>query len=319
MPTLTKDILGRFQELVYLKSDLHFSERKQAFFEGRLMGRLEALGLSDYESYYSYLKQAPGELDMLVQGLTTNKTSFFRNPAQFKALRDLVIPEIVEARNREVISSWGSQASPARPVGRHPAMSLRIWSSGCSTGEEAYSLAFTLLETLKFPRAWDVEVLATDIGADVLDRARMGIYDEESVREMDPGLAEKYMDKTGDGFAIKPAVKGLVKFYESNLKGLTSARPCRLSLKSADGVESALDVEGRFDVIFCRNVMIYFDREGQQRLVSALFDCLRFGGYLFTGDSEPLHLFKHGFVRADAEEALYYKKPVKGAYHARNL
>jgi chemotaxis protein methyltransferase CheR len=311
MPMLTTELLNKFQELVYQKSDLHFSERKQVFFERQLRKRACGHGIKDFGAYYLYLVQNPAELSGLVQDLTTNKTSFFRNPAQFRALKDNVLPEIIESRNREVMSSWGKPGGAQAAGTRHPAMRIRIWSAGCSTGEEVYSLAFTLLEALKFPRAWDAEVIGTDIKAEALSVARRGTYGKGSVREMEPYLAEKYMESRADGYYVKEPALRLVKFFESNVKELSQSRPCRLTLKPDKGREHTVLAAGCFDVIFCRNVMIYFDREGQQRLVNALFDCLRPGGYLFTGDSEPLHLFEHGFVRA-ADEALYYQKPFTG-------
>jgi len=310
MLTLTHELIGRFQRIVYDRSGLHFSGHKLVFFERQLRERLDKGRLDDFESYYRRLTEDPSELDLLVQGLTTNRTYFYRNPGHFKALRDTVFPEIIEAKNKEVVSSWGRQGESYNFDGPHPAMRLRVWSSGCSTGEETYSIAFSLLEALSYPRAWDVEVLGTDIKRDALASARAGVYDEASVKELPPEIAGKYMESTVGGYAVRENVSRVVKFREANLKEFTGPPPGALTLRDLDGTVETLDTRGYFDVVFCRNVMIYFDREGQQRLVDALYECLAPGGYLFTGDSEPLHLFSHGFVQAGGDESLYYRKPL---------
>jgi len=309
-PTLTEDLLGRFQAIVYRKSDLHFPERKRGFLEKRISARLSKWGVEDYETYYRMLEDDPLELDALVGELTTNQTYFFRDPSQFRALKEAVLPELIAEKNREVVHSWGIPGGAPAPGTKHPAMNLRVWSSGCSTGEEAYSIAFTLLDSISYPKAWDIEVVGTDIKRGALDTARKGSYEGASLKGIDPGAAGRYMTRQGDRYTVDEDARRIVRFYESNLKDLSGPVPCRISLKPAAGPAMHLDAEGYFDLIFCRNVMIYFDRDGQQRLVDALYRCLKPGGYLFTGDSEPLHLFRHEFVRSGAGDALYYRKPI---------
>jgi len=310
MLTITNDLIDRFRRLVYDKSDLYFADKKLVFFERRLRERLMALGLADYEDYCALLARDPLELGMLVQDLTTNKTHFFRDRAQFRALRDTVLPGLVEARNLDVMRTWGSGAPSSAP-GRNPAMSIRIWSSGCSTGEEAYSIAFMLLDTVRYPRAWDLEVLATDINRAVLDTARRGVYGDDAVRELEPDVRDRYMRHGGDGWKVRDDARSAVAFREGNIKELSGPGGRRtLVVSDPAGRSVRRDLTEYFDVIFCRNVMIYFDRDAQQRLVDALYGCLKPGGFLFTGDSEPLHLFSHGFTRAHSGEALYYRKPI---------
>ncbi|MBI5190962.1 MAG: protein-glutamate O-methyltransferase CheR [Nitrospirae bacterium] len=309
MTAAKHDLYERFKRLVYERSDLHFSPRKRAFFERQLADRAAACGFGDLEAYFWHVHDNPDGLDGLLQCLTTHQTSFFRNPAQFSALREVILPELVAARNREVISSWGGPGSQVQRPGRHPAMNIRIWSSGCSTGEEAYSIAFSLLDAIRYIRAWDVEVLGTDINRAVLAAARAGVYDGSQLPELARWGADRHVEAGGGTFRVGEDTRRLVRFRESNLKGLTSSRPRRLELRDEAGREEVMEAAGLFDMIFCRNVMIYFDRDGQQRLVDALFDCLKPGGYLFTGDSEPLHLFSHGFERAGGGDALYYRKP----------
>lgn len=310
MLTITNDLIDRFRRLVYEKSDLYFADKKLVFFERRLRERLTGLGLADYEDYYALLTRDPMELGMLVQDLTTNKTHFFRDMAQFRALRDKVLPGLVEARNLDVMRTWGNGATPAAP-GRNPAINIRIWSSGCSTGEEAYSIAFMLLDTVRYPKAWDLEVLATDINRAVLDTARRGVYGEDSVREIEPDVRGRYMEHGGGGWKVGDDARSVVGFGEGNVKDLSGPGERRTLVVSGPAGRSVRrDLTEYFDVIFCRNVMIYFDRDAQQRLVDALYGCLRPGGFLFTGDSEPLHLFSHGFTRAQSGEALYYRKPI---------
>ncbi len=307
MAVMTSELLEKFKRCVYDKSDLHFSGKKLAFFERRLCERLEKSGLSGYEAYYSYLVENPSEVYALIEDLTTNQTYFFRNAGQFTALREKVIPALVEEKNRQVVRSWGR--TEGLMPGRHPAMSIRVWSAGCSTGEEAYSIAFTLLGAIKYPRAWDLGVLGTDIKREVLNVARRAVYSGDTLRAVEPAVRDAFMERSQGGWTVGEVAKRLVTFYAANIKDVTGPDGSRLLRLEDEGRDvSELDVHGRFDVIFCRNVMIYFDRGGQQRLVDALYDCLRPGGYLFTGDSEPLHLFSHRFERADDAGALYYKK-----------
>lgn len=308
MLLVKQEIMDRLRSLVYAKSDLHFPPKKLVFFERRLRDRLGALGIDDLEQYYAQVVSDEAELAALVQGLTTNKTFFFRDAAQFAVLREKVVPELVEARNRDVVRSW-SAVSQVKNGGRHPALSIRMWSLGCSTGEEAYSLAFTLLDTVRYPKAWKLEVVGTDISEKVLEAARRGVYTDDAMREMEPEVRDRHMSRVDDGWRVKDDARAIVSFNRGNLKELSAPEGGRkLTLTGMDGKAAQFDAAGCFDVVFCRNVMIYFDREAQQRLVDALYDCIRPGGYLFTGDSEPLHLFMHGFTRP-AGGALYYRKP----------
>ena len=308
MLTMTQDLFSKFHELVSDRCDLFFPAVKTVYFESHLRERLFLCGHADYESYYDYLIDQPEEMQRLLQGLTVNETHFFRNPAQFRMLGEEVFPELIEKKNREVVKSWGDEARPWKWGQRHPSMHLRVWSAGCSTGEEAYSLAFTVLESLKFPRAWDIEITATDINRAVLDTARRGIYDDDSAKKIKPDMLARYTDRLDGGFIVKEFPASLVKFYEANLKDI-STRPGMIRLKPANGPAIDLDASGYFDVIFCRNVMIYFDRAAQQRLVNSLYNCLTPGGFLFTGDSEPLHLFEHRFETVVKGDAIYYVKP----------
>ena len=301
-PILSVDLLDKFQEIVYDRSDLHFTSSKRVFFEGRIREKLLLYGFPDFESYYESIKSDSNKLDILVQDLTTNQTFFFRNQSQFKALRDKVFPELIESKNREAVRAWSSPAQ-----GQCKRTSINIWSAGCSTGEEAYSVAFTLLDVLKYPRAWDVRIIGTDIKRSALAAASAGIYERKSLKEAAPGMLEKYMEKVDGGWAVKELPRSLVRFGEANLKALSmDSEP----LPHTDGAGG----KGYFDIIFCRNVMIYFDHKGQQRLVDNLYERLAPGGYLFTGDSEPLHLFRHCFVKMEGAEALYYRKPDKGSF-----
>lgn len=303
---MTNELMERFRRAVYDKCDLHFTDKKLVFFERRLRDRLRARGVSDFGSYYGLLTNDHAELDALVRELTTNKTFFFRDRPQFRVLKEAVIPELIERRNQEAMRSWGAGAA-----GRNPAMSIRIWSAACSTGEEAYSIAFTLLDAVRYPRAWELEVLATDINSDVLGVASRGVYCEDAVKEIDPEQRDRYMTQDGAHWTVGGQARGVVQFREGNIKDLSLTGEKRaMGLTTPDGCGKVREMRGSFDAIFCRNVMIYFDRDGQQRLVDAMYDCLRPGGYLFTGDSEPLHLFSHGFVRPACGDALYYRKPI---------
>ncbi len=308
MHTMTQEQLARFNKLVGERCDLFFPAAKQVVLENRLRERLLACGHSDYDNYYNRLLEEPEEMQNLLEGLTVNETRFFRNPAQFKALRERILPGMIDGRNREIVKSWGDETRPWKWGERHPLMHLRAWSAGCSTGEEAYSIVFTILDSLKFPRAWDIEITATDINRSVLGHARMGVYGNNAAKDITPDVLARHMDRREGGLVVKEFPARLVKFYESNLKDL-SARRGIMTLTSADGLEAERDATGYFDIIFCRNVMIYFDRTAQARLVNTLYRCLKPGGFLFTGDSEPLHLFEHEFNVITDGDAVYYVKP----------
>jgi chemotaxis protein methyltransferase CheR len=285
------EIIGAF---VSQRSRLCFSGHKMGVLRHRLESRMEKLGLSSFEAYWNYLKRTSAEEARLLECLTTNETFFFRNTEQFSHLQDVILPDIEALRGLDVIRSWdGISRVPASSI-----MKLRILSAGCSTGEESYSIAMSLLESLRYPRAWNLEVIAGDLNESCLKAAAEGYYEKEKLKNIPDHYVDRYMQRDGEGAFIKEEVKNIVSFIPLNLNDLMNGNP----FPGADAEPAG------FDIIFCRNVMIYFSAACQQMLVDTLHRLLIPGGYLFTGDAEPLHLFDHTFETIEGARCLIYKK-----------
>ncbi|MBN1661288.1 MAG: tetratricopeptide repeat protein [Anaerolineae bacterium] len=222
--------------------------------------RVARLSLPDSSAYWPLLREGGAELNSLVQTLTNKETYFFREPRQFEVLRDRVLPELLANRRREGAG-----------------VDLRLWSAGCATGEEAYSLAMTLADsqyTTGVP--FEATIVGTDIDATALEYARLGCYGERAVRLVPDALRQRYLTRRGDRWCVVPEVARLVTFRMHNL-----ASPCLPS-------DLAPEVLGGVDVIFCRNVTIYFDEPMRERLNACLAGLLREGGYLFVASAETL-------------------------------
>jgi chemotaxis protein methyltransferase CheR len=228
---------------------------KRQLVQGRLARRLRELGLPSYEAYCNYLREAgPEELVGLINAITTNVTSFFRENHHFEALASYMLPEAMK-RN----------ASTRR---------LRIWSAGCSTGEEPHCLAMIAAETLPSSPRWDLKILATDIDSEVIAAASSGIYPIDRMSSVSPERLKRFFQKgSGDnqGCAVaKQELKSLITFKTLNLL-------------------QGWPMKGPFDLIFCRNVMIYFDQPTREKLVNRYSEMLVPGGYLCIGHSESIH------------------------------
>ncbi len=270
IPALTDAELKLLQTLVYQECGMHFDDRRTPFLQDRLLRRLKECQLDSFYSYYRLLISQPGkqELTCLVENLTVNETSFFRNKAQLDLFQHDVIDDILRRKHER------------------RDYNLRIWSAGCSTGQEPYTLAMLVADALSYhhlrhsapfesplpkplvPAPWRVEIMASDINYSVLRAAQEGSYFEHRMAGVDYGYRLRFFDKVGDRYAIKPNVKELVHFDFHNLK--TEYLP------------------ERNDIIFCRNVMMYFDEAEQKRLVEKFYRCLNPQGYLFVGHAESL-------------------------------
>ena len=268
---ITGTELKLLQTLIYQECGLYFDERRIHFLEDRLQRRLRTCRMDNFYTYYRLLTSSQGqdELSALLEHLTVNETAFFRNLPQLEMFQKQVLVEILH-RKRE----YGD-------------FTLRIWSAGCSTGQEPYTLAMMICDALAYyqqgnqalfessslrplvPLPWRLEILASDINYSVLRAAQGGIYGAMQMEPVDYVYRLRYFDKiSGDCYAVKTEVKDLVQFDFHNLK--TEFLP------------------QRNDVIFCRNVMIYFDEAEQKRLISKLWRCLNPEGYLFVGHAESL-------------------------------
>ncbi|MCB9568507.1 MAG: protein-glutamate O-methyltransferase CheR [Myxococcales bacterium] len=241
--------------------------------ERRLGPRVRALGLDSFASYCEYLRRpgdGPQELAEVIEELTTHETYFFREQFQLDAFQSEVLPELARAR-------------------RH-SQRLTIWSAGCSTGEEPYTIAMLLLESGLF-RGWSISVIGTDISRKVLSAARFGVYGASSFRTTDPLLRERYFTAQGEGFRIRDEVRGLCSFRQHNLLD-----PC--TVVGAGGA----------DVVFCRNVLMYMGSVARRRIVGCFHDSLSPGGYLLLGHSESLINLATPFELVHLDRDLVYRR-----------
>lgn len=246
--------------LIYAQSGISLGDKKKSLVVSRLSKRLRDLGLPSFQDYFELVSQDPqgGEFTQMLDLISTNKTDFFREPKHFEFLRDQILPEQRAMR------------------------SIRIWSSACSTGEEPYTIAMTLYDGVDAPNQWNFQILASDLSTRVLAKAATGVYDEERVRGLDSAIVQRHFLR-GRGtqagmLKVKPHLTQLIKFRRQNL------------------MDARFPIKQPLDLIFCRNVMIYFDRPTQEALVAKFYRYLRPGGYLFIGHSESLQWIHHSFL-----------------------
>jgi chemotaxis protein methyltransferase CheR len=241
------------RKLVKQITGINLSDQKRELVYGRLARRLRALQLQSFAEYREVLARDGGqEIAQFCNAITTNLTAFFREPHHFDYLRD------------QVLAPMANSGAARR---------LRIWSAGCSTGEEPYSLAMTILEALPDIRRWDVRILATDLDSDVLERGRRGIYTEERLKNLTLQRRSRFFqerrEREGLSYEATPELKSLITFKQLNLMHL-------------------LPMRGPLDAIFCRNVVIYFDKDTQRDLFARVAQLQQPGNLLFLGHSESL-------------------------------
>ncbi len=270
--------LELFQRFIGAHSGLHFSHRNNRILEQGLHRRMSAVGVASYTAYHDYLlhySESRNELKKLLSLVTVSETSFFRYSNHRNAFVNQLIPDIIEQR-------------------RH-SKTMRIWSAGCSTGEEPYGIAMLLAEHFPELAGWTVEILATDINKRSLRAAREGIYGKRSVRLVEENYLKKYFTQIGGLHVVSSEVKNCVRFDYLNLKD--------------ENFPSLHNNTIGFDIIFCRNVMIYFEPETTRQIVNKFADCLTPGGYLLLGHSETLQNVTNRFERRQWERAFYYQLP----------
>ena len=263
---LTEREFEKFKKLIVEKSGINLTNQKKELLKSRLAKRLRALDMKDFSEYYNYLTNndsAGSELVLMLDCISTNKTEFFRENQHFEYLRNTILPELVV--NKKV-------------KGEH---TFRVWSAGCSSGEEPYTLAIVLSEFLNPIASWDVKILATDISTKVLLKAKEGVYEKEKVNTVPLNLLQKYFEKDADKgavrFQVKSSLKNLVVFSRFNL------------------MEEHYPFKKPFVIIFCRNVMIYFDKQTQGKIINKFYEHLAAGGYFLVGHSESLAGVKTNF------------------------
>ncbi len=280
MPLLQDVVLGekefrQISDLVHERCGINLHDGKKELVRARLAKRLREGGFHTFSEYIQHvMNDTTGrEFSILVDSLSTNLTKFFREEQHFDYLRDVLLPGLVEAKQND-----GNTR-------------LRAWSAGCSSGEEPYSIAIVLLEALREAGRWDVKLLATDVSTRMLRQAEAGRYDAQRVASIPTPLRHKYLvrrhERDGDSYEVAHTLRAMVLFRYLNLM-------------------EDWPIKGPLDFIFCRNVMIYFDKPTQSRLIDRFYDLLAPGGVLFTGHSESLTGIKHRF---EYVQPTIYAKP----------
>lgn len=259
LPEMSASDFQNFSALIYEESGIHLTASKKSMLVARIFKRLKALDIDSYSLYYEYLldqRVRRDEIENLINVVSTNKTEFFRENAHFDLLKNMAVPELSKS------SRFGSTKT------------FYAWSAGCSTGEEPYTIAKVLSETLDNNTRADFRLLATDISTDVIAKARTAVYSRRDVEAIPEIYKKKYLMR-GKGpmegfYKIVPELRSKIEFKRLNLQ------------------DSFYQLETKMDFIFCRNVVIYFDRESQKKVYTNLYNSLVPGGFLFIGHSETL-------------------------------
>jgi chemotaxis protein methyltransferase CheR len=268
----------KFREFFYRKTGIQFEPSKRYFVDKRLLDRIELTGTGSFRSYFTLLRcEASGvELQQLTNAMTVNETYFFREEYQFQCLVRSILPEIA-----------------GRKADRRP---IRIWAIPSSSGEEPYSIALYMLEHWAGLRDWDVQILSSDIDTEILARARQGLYSERSVQQLPGPILGKYFERVPGGYQICEDLRNAVEFTRVNLSERAETRGYR-----------------DFDVIFCRNLLIYFDDASRRAAAETFYDALKPGGYICLGHSESMSRFSSLFKVRKFPEAIIYQKPLEAA------
>ncbi|HEV3419933.1 MAG TPA: protein-glutamate O-methyltransferase CheR [Candidatus Acidoferrum sp.] len=268
---LTDHELSEIRMLIEERTGIHFDESRERFLSTRVREHMHERGYTRVSELLRAVRKTNVEYDSLLERMLTQETSFFRYPAVYEAFEKRVLPEI------HVSKFWKNPRT------------LRVWSAGCSTGEEPYSIAITIADSLSFADAWNVEILATDVGKLALKNAEKGIYSGRSLAGVNEKQLAAHFTKVENKFHVKPRLKKMISFAPMNL-----ASPVYV---------------GRMDLIFCMNVLIYFTEERRRTLVQRFYEALEPGGYLFLGHSESISKMPVKFQAIVLGDCILYRKP----------
>lgn len=278
---LTQEEFVQIRDFIHERSGIYFADNKLYLIRNRLTKRMSELQMRSFRDYLLHVKYDTSlkEFNELMNVVTTNETSFFRNEPQLQSFADELLPGLIQQK-----------------LTQRASRTIRIWSAGCSTGEEPYTLAILLLEKLRGQTGWQLEIIANDISEQVLAVARQGEYTGITLRNLRPDMLSKYFTVTGDRYRVNADVRALVRFTHMNLND-----PRKLS------------VMNNLDVIFCRNVMIYFSEDVKKQLVRGFYNALAPNGYFFIGHSETLHGISKAFKLVYFKQSLVYQKEATAA------
>lgn len=271
---ITLEGFRKFRDFFYARTGIHFDDKKRYFVDKRLIDRMTATRNASFNDYFALLrKNTSGELQALVNLMTTNETYFYREEYQFKCLVNSVLPELIKNK------------APGDPI--------RIWSIPSSSGEEPYSLCIYLLENWDKVDEYDIELFASDIDTDVLRLAEDGVYQKRALQYLPPALVDKYFDEISSGnFQIASMLRESVTFTRVNLTDPSQTRAYH-----------------NFDIIFCRNLLIYFDDMSRRHAAETLYDALVPGGFICLGHSESMSRISPLFNTRRFPDCIIYQKP----------
>lgn len=264
----------KFREFFYRKTGIHFEDSKRYFVDKRLLERMAVTASESFRGYFTMLRfQASGEeLQALINAMTVNETYFFREEYQFQCLVNSILEEIVARR---------ATTTP-----------IRIWSVPSSSGEEPYGIAIYLLEHWPHLNGWDVEIVSSDIDTGILAQARRGRYTPRAIQHLPAPLLKKYFQRDGEYYQIGDTLRDAVEFTRANVTDPADMRLHR-----------------HFDVIFCRNLLIYFDDLSRKQTAESFYDALNPGGFVCLGHSESMSRISSLFRVRKFPEAIVYQKP----------
>ena len=268
---LSEHELSEIRMLIEERTGIHFDSSRERFFSTRVRDHLHARSFSRGTELLRAVRKSNVEYEALLEKLLTQETTFFRYPAVFEAFEKRVLPEL-----------------HAKKFWKNP-RTLRVWSAGCSTGEEPYSIAITILDSLSLAEAWDVEILATDIGRQALGHAERGVYSGRSLSSVAEKQLAAHFAPVKGGHQVKSRIRKIVSFVQMNL-----ASPVYV---------------GKMDLIFCMNVLIYFSEQRRRAVVQRFYDALEPGGYLFLGHSESISKMPVKFQAIVLGDCILYRKP----------
>lgn len=274
-PVITDSDFVRFRDFFYRKTGIMFADNKRYFVDKRLHERMLTVGQTQFRDYFNTIRfQASSEeFQTLVNLMTVNETYFYREEYQFRCLVQSILPEVTRHKR------------PGEPV--------RIWSVPCSTGEEPYSIAFQLLDTWPDVDRFDIEIVATDIDTTVLEQAKRGLYGDRSVQHVPKATLERYTRRVRGAYEVIPDIRDSIAFARVNLSDSLSTRQFR-----------------NFDVVFCRNLLIYFDDASRRNAAQTIYEALRPGGFVCLGHSESMSRMSSLFELRKFTEAIVYQKPL---------
>jgi chemotaxis protein methyltransferase CheR len=271
-PVLAESHLDEIRTLIEQRSAILLDSSRERFFSTRVREYLVEKELPDGAELLRSVRASGIEYEALLERLLTQETSFFRYPAVYEALQRKILPEVQE-----------------RKVWQTP-RTLRIWSAGCSTGEEPYSIAITVTDALKFAEAWEIEIIATDISRRALRHAERGHYAKRSVQHLEPRHVDAHFESTKLGYQVRPRTRKMVSFAQMNL--------------------AEAPYMGKLDCIFCMNVLMYFSEQRRLAILRRFYDALEPGGFFVLGHAETLSNLPMKFESVVLGDCRIYRKPV---------